>query len=703
MVNSLALPIVLSLVQPVQATSVQDQEPFVLEDVVVRGRRGAALVSPETELDGAEIDALGAENIGEVIERTASDYALGEAPLIIVNGRRMPDPAVFSRFPPDALVRVEVLPTEAAGLYGARDPARRVVNIVLQHSFSSVEGRARARRPTAGGSHSANLEIQQSSIIGTRTRQLGVQGGVETSLRAGERDRDRTRRADDADVTLRPATESLSVNWAETATLGEWAASARASARRSESRSSLLRDGDTLDSRRRFEGLTLNAGLSGDLAGWSTRLAVNANLSSSDQSGVFLSDSRQQTIAGDLGLSRPLYDLPAGSVIGNLSGQTSHFRSVTKTIGQDEVFSGHSSSVSGGVTIPLTRASDGNQISGLLGNMIVSVGADLNAATSGLGSGMNAALTWAPRPKLDLAGSWSRSTQAVADDQRLEPAFIGNPIRVFDFVSGAAVEVLPVLGGNPDLRSPRSERLSISASVGPFTSWEFRGGLGLQRTEATDGIGSLPDPTPQIENAFPDRFQRDPSGQLVSIDRRPINLAAVLTEGLSSKLAFRVPFEGAGVVRVALNHTWQTRNTTTIRSDLPEVDRLVGDAGGSPRRAFSLAVDFTRGQWRMNAQVRMQDGYRVRRDIGQDGLQDLQIGPLSSADLRLGYQFQRNLATQGSGARRGVGLEIELEVANLLDRRPTARLGDGSDAPGYARNDQDPLGRTVAISIKRRF
>lgn len=68
-----------------------DGEPAVLDDVVVQGRRGVALVEPEVELDGFEIDALGADDIGQVIRRLSEDFGLGDGPLIIVNGRPMAD------------------------------------------------------------------------------------------------------------------------------------------------------------------------------------------------------------------------------------------------------------------------------------------------------------------------------------------------------------------------------------------------------------------------------------------------------------------------------------------------------------------------------------------------------------------------------------------------------------------------------------
>ncbi|MET4898396.1 hypothetical protein RN629_14765 [Sphingomonadaceae bacterium jetA1] len=108
-------------------------------DILVTGRRGAADMPPETELPPNEIDALGAYDIGEVLYRVAQTKALGSDPVVIVNGQSVADPSVFSRFPPDALVRVEILPREAGAQYGG-DPARRVINIVLQRHFKSRDG-----------------------------------------------------------------------------------------------------------------------------------------------------------------------------------------------------------------------------------------------------------------------------------------------------------------------------------------------------------------------------------------------------------------------------------------------------------------------------------------------------------------------------------------------------------------------------------
>nr|WP_316629453.1 TonB-dependent receptor [uncultured Brevundimonas sp.] len=685
-------------------------EPFTLEEVEVLGRRGKALIDPETELDGAQIDSLGADDIGEVIRRLTEDYALGDAPVVIVNGRRMADPGVFSGFPPDALVRVEVLPPEAAAFYGTADLSRRVVNIVLQRRFQSREGQASLRRPTAGGTSNASVDLRQSAIIDTRTRQMGFQAEVNTALHARDRTLSRTDEPDGDAVTLRPASETFAASLVETASFGDWAASLRGNASTQQTRSVLLRAGESVESRRRVHGLTATGGLTGDLAGWSTRLTLNGSLSDADQSGLSPSVSRQQSISASVGIGRPLFDLPAGPLDLNLTGRASQSRAVADSAGARRTFSGRSSGLNAGLSIPLTRRLLGNHAGGLLGDLSITLGAGLDRSESGQGEGLNAGLAWAPLSKLRFSTNRSTSTQSLPDQQRFEPEYFGEPIRVFDFRTGESVEVLPILGGNPDLRPPRSDRIAISASAGPFTAWKLQGNVNLQRTEAVDGIGFLPDVTPEVEAAFPERFQRDAEGRLVSIDRTPFNLRSAMTETLTSTLGFTVPLHGArrtrpSLVRIVANHTWQLQNALTIQDGLPKLDRLSGDGGGVPRHALGIGIDFSRRPWGLNVAARWRDAYRIRRESGRDGPDDLRMGAFGAIDLGLTFEFERDLPTRGEArtARRGVGLLLGLDVDNLFDTRPRARLGDGRPAPGYGRDDQDPIGRTFRLTLKQRF
>ncbi|PZT99002.1 MAG: hypothetical protein DI624_06505 [Brevundimonas sp.] len=152
-----------------------------------------------------------------------------------------------------------------------------------------------------------------------------------------------------------------------------------------------------------------------------------------------------------------------------------------------------------------------------------------------------------------------------------------------------------------------------------------------------------------------------------------------------------------------MNHSWNLSNASTIHSGLPSMDRLAGDGGGMSRRRAGLAVDLSRGAWGVNAAANWRDGYRTSRTIGQDGPDDLRLDAFSTVDLKFSYQFAGPSPEGGGRARRGTALQLEFAIANLFDTRPSARLGDGRPAPGYGRDDQDPVGRTILLSLKRRF
>lgn len=705
----LVLALAVSAVAPQQAAPSDAAPPVVLEDVEVQGRRGAARVDPEIELDGAQIDALGANDIGEAVRRLAEDYALGDAPMIVVNGKRMADPDVFSGFPPDALVCLEVLPPQAGALYGSADPSRRVVNIVLQRRFHSRDGRASLRRPTAGGMSDADLELRQSSILDARTRQLGLQIGIDTALRAGERDQDRNAEPGADAVTLRAPSKSVGVRMAQTGEIGDWSASLRADARAQETRSVTLTDGQATENRRRSQSLNLTAGLNGEAVGWSIQTALSGLFSHNDQSGPSPSDANQQAASASVTLNRTLFDMAAGPVALSLSARASRSRSASERLGRRQTFSGRAEDLGGSLSVPLLRRRPGAGALGALGDLAVTLGANANTTDAGRGDGASIGLTWSPLPKLRVNADRSSANQSLPDQQRFDPEYYGEPIRVFDFRTGEAVEVLPILGGNPDLRPPSSDRIALSVSAGPFTAWALQGAVNFQRSEAVDGVGALPDPTPEVEAAFPGRFQRDADGRLVSIDRRPINFASAMTETVATNFSAAFPLGAKragrpGVIRVTINHNWEIASAATIHEGLPKMDRLAGDGGGAPRHAVSAAIDVQQGRWRANAAGRWRDGYRIRRDSGQDGPDDLRMNAFTTFDLKLNYQFERNPPAQGQDAgRRGRGLQMELMVANIFDARPTARLGDGRSAPGFGRDDQDPIGRTLSISLKQRF
>lgn len=261
-----------------------DPEATQLEDVVVVGRRGSTRLTPEIELGEAEIDVLGAYDISEVIYRISRNLGFEASPIIIVNGQRALNPADFTRFPPDALVRIEVLPPEAGAIYGD-DPSRRVLNIVLQSEFKSRDGLLSGTRPTAGGRSAVIGDLRQSEIHDNTTRQFGGRVSRDTALRAEERDAYIRDHPGAAGLTLLAPTDSAGANVSTTGAFGDWASSLSAGAEIQSSRFVSAAGGQTMETRQEIQNLAANGGLSGQIMGWTVRLGLDGSVSNARQDG----------------------------------------------------------------------------------------------------------------------------------------------------------------------------------------------------------------------------------------------------------------------------------------------------------------------------------------------------------------------------------------------------------------------------------
>jgi hypothetical protein len=677
----------------------QQDEPTVLEDVVVAGRWGAASVTPEIELNGAQIDAFGAYDIGEAIDRIGESLGLDEDPILIINGRRVVNPSDFLGFPPDALQRVEVLPQQANSTYGG-DPSQRVVNLVLQRRFRGADGRLGGGGPTAGGRTSLSLDARMSSLADTNVNQYGVQASRDTALYGAEREDYARDHPDRTGVTLRPAVDAIGANFSLRRDIGDWTSSIGGQAQTRTDRSVARFADQLVENRRQGDSLSLSGGLGGEAAGWRVRLGLDGQASRDRQQGLVDLRARSFSTTANLGADRTVLELPAGPMMVNLTARYGRFRSTTDNGAARTSRSSETLDLGGLLTIPLSRNGSGPSI---LGDTSLTLGGTQRESDGRSGETVSAGLFWGPTRKLKFNGQWTWTTESPSAQQRFEPFFFGEPRTVFDFVRGEAVEVLPLLGGNPDLREQTSDRFGLVTTIGPFTSWQILGGLNFQRANAKDGIGRLPAPTPELEALFPDRFQRDANGRLIIIDQRPINLAASTTESLAANLNFNLPM-GARAVRVSLTHNWQLTNRMTLVSGLPELDRLSGDGGGTPRHQLSLTFDGRFGRLGANASARWRSASRIRREIGRDGPDDLRLDDFTTIDLKLSYLFEDAAPASGEGGRRrDDGLRLALSIDNLFDARPGARLGDGRLAPGYGRDDQDPMGRAVSVTLSRRF
>lgn len=118
--------------------------------------RGAVLgdIPPDQQLRPADIRAIGAGSIADLLSELGSQVRSdrgrgGEAPVVLLNGRRIASFAEIQNLPPEALARVDILPEEVGLKYGFTAD-QKVINFVLRERFRAFTGDIDAGGPTAG-------------------------------------------------------------------------------------------------------------------------------------------------------------------------------------------------------------------------------------------------------------------------------------------------------------------------------------------------------------------------------------------------------------------------------------------------------------------------------------------------------------------------------------------------------------------------
>jgi len=369
---------------PEQAAAQNLDHPVQVDDVEVFGRRGAALTPPEIELDGADIDTLRAWNIDEVLQKMEETLGLSQPPLVLVNGRPTPNFSAYSGFPPDALVRAEVLAPEASGIYGA-NAGQRVVNLVLQPQFSSYDGRIVGARPTQGGASSLSGDLRRSAIAGRDTHQVALRLSRDTALRAGERDGYGGSQPDSAVVTIRPQTESAAVSFSATRALGEWSSVFSANAQKQESRAVVRYAAGIVETYRSSDGFTASAGASGQALGWFLHTNLSGRAAWNRERGLqeLRNEAQAFTLTGSA--RRSFLELPAGALTANLNSRHVMSRSVGARDGVRIDNASQSQDTQALVSIPLSKADATSFPSRIIGDLAATLGAGVRQSGGGGG------------------------------------------------------------------------------------------------------------------------------------------------------------------------------------------------------------------------------------------------------------------------------------------------------------------------------
>ena len=159
------------------ASTASEDEATEVDEIVVTGVRRAPVgsvvgdIAPEITLSPREIQSYGVSSIEDLIAELAPQTSSGrgrarggDAPVVLLNGRRISGFGEIRAIPVEAILRTEILPEEVALKYGY-SANQRVINVVLRRFFRASTGEGQISAPTEGGQVSGQAQASYTRII----------------------------------------------------------------------------------------------------------------------------------------------------------------------------------------------------------------------------------------------------------------------------------------------------------------------------------------------------------------------------------------------------------------------------------------------------------------------------------------------------------------------------------------------------------
>ena len=776
-------------------------------------------IPPENVLDPRDIRATGATSISELLDSVASQTGSargrgGGRPIMLLNGQRVSGFREIRDLPPEAIERMEILPEEVALKYGyAAD--QRVVNIVLRRRFNSTSAEVRGRAATEGGYASGQADATRLILAdGTRTS-INFRAEGNSALYEDERDialdpvPSQPEPVDPRPFrTLNGQGSTIRLSGTHNRTiLDDVSATVNAEVERTTGKSrfgvptgTLDVDGEeillafpeegALKRNLTSEAYRLGTAINKQSGKWRLSSTGNAeyvhSVTRTDR-GVDLSDAQDRIDAGDptldplgdlgpidmlprdrsrsnrytLGLdgtaSGPLFNFPAGDATATFragGGSTGiDSKSTRDAVAFESDLHRHSALASANLDLPVTKRASAIGRLGANANGSVTYLSDFGTLTT-LGAGLN----WSPTPRLNLNASWTREEGPPSLQQLGDPLIETPNVSIFDYSTGQTVAVTTLTGGNPDLLADTRNVLKIGGNWQPFDETDLRLRAEYVRQTIDDPQASFPAASEALEDAFPERFQRDAEGNLVRVDLRPVNFEQSrkdtfrwgfdFSKPLQSKppsqqaiQAFRERFanqpreqgqrpppappegsaQGAGTgggggfrgfgggrggrqggrLNFSLTHQLNLVDEVMIADGIPDLDYLdgepVGQFGGRPRHE----IQFESGYYNNGYGARLQGNWRSGTTV-ESSTGDLKFSPHFDLDLRLFANLGENFDLMAKHPFFR-GSSLRLDVDNMLNTRPKVRDASGNTPLSYQPDLLEPVGRTVGITFRKLF
>ena len=424
---------------------------------------------------------------------------------------------------------------------------------------------------------------------------------------------------------------------------------------------------------------------------------------------------RTRTAQGKLVVSGNPVELPAGSATATVTAEAARLGTSSSLAGENPfALELGRTRIEGGLALDLPIASRAMEVLQPIGDLSVN-GAAAVRRVDGFGTLRDYTLgaAWSPFEGVQLTASQQQEVAAPDLTQQATPPRRIDDVPFFDFASGRTELVTLLTGGNPDLLAQSRRVRTAAVVVQPFAESQLRLNVSYTATEIRNQTGSIYANSPETEALVPDLFVRDEAGALSTVSFRPINFALerqrTLQASLTSSGRIGAPPPPAGEGEapapdrrpsyyLGLVPIFALQDDLQLRAGTRTLDLLDGDSVGSYKPPFSGYgyAGINAGGYGVNGSFYYGGPRRIRSELPAS---DLRFAGILQINLT-GYLPMEALVPRARWAER---LQLRIEGRNLLDGRQRVTDGNGDTPYRYARDVIDPIGRTIEISLRKRF